>query len=419
MADKLDWMNKHLILVRYVTVEDTVAQEKFKIRPDLEKFFAGVSSVEEMVNRLDENGKYKDACEFMSYITHRRAGIWWAYRCVLSLLEELRENPAVDRDIASIATDFTPTVPDFAKVELPKMSPETAATIDGAMAKAKSRAAEMRTLADPEMLKYVEDAVEVAFQEFKRVHGVHPIELLKQIGARINEPRIQFDPNSPIFTASADLKMKLGALQKETVDAIKSVLPPKVPEHEKMLRDNALAAVYRWVAAPDAENSQKCLDVGNECPDTPAGLLCLSAFWAFGDLLPMGQQVVATPPGLAANGLSQVLLMCALHKGGTRKPNERYEEYFRLGIEVLTGADNWDASLVEGKAPHEEIPSEASPQPAPPTPPAADQPRATPPVAENGAQSEPTVKNGASSAPSPGIAEMPSYKRWKPNGGTE
>jgi hypothetical protein len=126
-----------------------------------------------------------------------------------------------------------------------------------------------------------------------------------------------------------------------------------------MLQDNAMAAVYRWVAAPDAENSQRCLDIGNECPDTPAGLLSLSAFWAYGNLMPMGEQIVATPPGLAANGLSQLMLICALHKGGTRKLKERYEEYFRLGIDVLTGKDNWEEFLVLGKMPHEEIPLDA------------------------------------------------------------
>jgi hypothetical protein len=175
-----------------------------------------------------------------------------------------------------------------------------------------------------------------------------------------------------------------------------------------MLRDNALAAVYRWVAAPDAENSQKCLDVGNECADTPAGLLSLSAFWAFGNLMPLGEQTVPTPPGLAANGLSQVLLFCALHQGGTRKLKERYEEYFRLGVEVLTGADNWEASLAAGKMPHEEIraggssptaPGNAAPQGAAAAVPSQGvQPEAAPSGAENGA--------------SP-------YKRWKPNGDTE
>jgi hypothetical protein len=80
----------------------------------------------------------------------------------------------------------------------------------------------------------------------------------------------------------------------------------------------------------------------------------------------MGEQTVPTPPGLAANGLCQVLLFCALHPGGTRKLKERYLEYFRLGVEVITGADNWEASLAAGKAPHREpSPSTAAPQAAP------------------------------------------------------
>ncbi|MDR3170124.1 MAG: hypothetical protein LBU17_00685, partial [Treponema sp.] len=165
--------------------------------------------------------------------------------------------------------------------------------------------------------------------------------------------RNEVDPNSPIFKAADELKAKLQAVQKETVDTIKSVIPPKVPEYEKKVRDNTLSAVYRWVTAPNAENSQKCLDLGNECPDTPAGLLSLSTFWAYGNLMPMGEQIISTPPGLAANGLCQVLLMCALHKGGTRKLKERYELYFNLGVEVLTGKDIWEESLGDSVAPHE------------------------------------------------------------------
>jgi hypothetical protein len=140
------------------------------------------------------------------------------------------------------------------------------------------------------------------------------------------------------------------------VETIKSVLPPKVPAHQKKLSDNALAAVYRWVAAPDPENAQRCLDVGNECPDQPGGLLSLSAFWAFGNLMPAGEQVIPSPPGLASNGLTQTLLLCALAPGGVRKVGERYAEYFRLGVDVLTGADNWEPSLADSKMPHEHIP---------------------------------------------------------------
>jgi hypothetical protein len=154
---------------------------------------------------------------------------------------------------------------------------------------------------------------------------------------------------------AAKLKAQIQGIRKETVDTIKAVIPPKSPEHEKKVRDDALDAVYRWVVSPDNENSQKCLDIGNECPGTPSGLLSLSSFWAYGNLMPMGEQVIATPPGLAPNGLVQTLLICALHKGGTRKVKERYEEYFKLGVEVFTGADNWNESLASGTPPHREI----------------------------------------------------------------
>ncbi|GHV91024.1 hypothetical protein AGMMS50268_15270 [Spirochaetia bacterium] len=352
MAEKLDWLNKHLVLLRYLTVEDAVAKENYKIRPDLAELCAGVSGTEDMVFKFAGTGQYKDACEFMAYITHRRVGVWWVYRCINSLIEELGVNPAVDRDIADIGADFEVTVPEWAKIELPKMDPAVEAEMKAMQAASQAQLKEAEAMLDQEMLAYVREAVEHAFQDFKKVHGIHPIDLLKKAASRINEDPYPIDPASPVFTESAKLKAQLGALQKETVDTIKSVLPPKVPEHEKKLRDNAMDAVYRWVVSPDAENSQKCLDIGNECPDTPAGLLSLASFWAFGNLMPSGDQVVATPPGLASNGLVQTLLMCALHKGGTRKVKERYEIYFNIGLDVLTGKDNWEESLAAGIAPH-------------------------------------------------------------------
>ncbi|MDR2632719.1 MAG: hypothetical protein LBC51_03735 [Treponema sp.] len=379
MADKLMWLNKHLILIRYLTVEETMAEEGYKIRPDLEEDFAGVRGAEKMVFKLAGRGNYKDACELLSYIAHRRAAIWWGYRCVLSLLEELREKPAKDRDIADIGTNFATTVPDWAKVELPKQSPLIQGLFDHIQAENERNFKDLEAQLDPEYHAFVKEAVEVVFQEFKKVHGIHPIDLLKKAGTRINEDPYPIAPDSPAFSEAAKLKSQLGALQKETVETIKSVLPPKVPEYEKKVRDNALAAVYRWIVAPDEMNSNACLGLGNACPDTPSGLLCLSAFWAFGNLLPGGDQIVPTPPGLAANGLSQVLLMCALHKGGVRKLKARYELYFNLGVDVLSGKDNWGESLAEGTAPHESLSG-----------------------------------GGASGASGPPPSEAPRYKRWKP-----
>ncbi|MDR1430207.1 MAG: hypothetical protein LBI85_07930 [Spirochaetaceae bacterium] len=385
MADKLDWLNKHFVLIRYVSVPEVVEKENYKLRPDIAELSKGVVSAEDLVYRFAKHEKFREACELMAYIAHRRAGVWWGYRCVNALGEELKENPAVDRDIADIAASFTPTVPDFAKIKPPEVDPAVRAHAEAELAKARAKVQAARAKADPEVLALLEEAVEISFQQFKKVHGIHPIDLIKKVGARLGENRNEIDPNSPIFKAADELKAQLQAARADIVDTIKSVIPPKVPEHEKKLRDNALSAVYRWIAAPDEVNSKRCLDLGNECPDTPAGLLSLSAFWAFGNLMPGGEQTVPTPPGLAANGLSQVLLMCALHKGGTRKLKERYELYFKLGIDVLSGKDNWEESLADGKAPHEIRPANGGPA--------------------NGGPANGAPANGA---PATG------YKRWKP-----
>jgi hypothetical protein len=358
MADKLIWMNKHLVAVRYTSIKEIGAKENYTIRPDLAELFVGVDNAETMVYKFAEVGRYKCAAELMAYIAHRRVAVWWLYRCAVSLMEERLLNPAGERDIATIGADIekAPEIPEFAKVTPPAASPEDIAKMQAEIQNAEAEYQKMRALADPEMLKLVEDGMEVAFQEFKKVHGIHPMDLLKQIAEQMKQDPYPIDPDSPLFKEAANLKAQLAAVQKETVETIKSVLPPKIPAHQKKISDNALAAVYRWMAVPNPENAQRCLEAGNACPDQPGGLLSLSAFWAFGNLAPAGDQVVPTPPGLATNGMVQTLLLCALAPGGVRKVKERYAEYFRLGLEVLTGADNWEASLADSRMPHEQIP---------------------------------------------------------------
>ncbi|MDR0758895.1 MAG: hypothetical protein LBF74_02145 [Treponema sp.] len=452
MADKLDWLNKHLVAVRYTSIKDITEKEDYNIRPDLAELYAGVDSAETMIFKFAGLGRYKCAGELMAYIAHRRAAVWWVYRCVVSLMEELLINPAGERDIATIGADIEkgPEIPEFAKVEPPKPDPELVAQMEANIAKMQADYQKMRAMVDPEMLKYVEDAVEVAFQKFKAVHGIHPMDLLEQLGKRIGEDPYPIDPNSPIFQEAAKLKAQLAGVQKDTVETIKSVLPPKIPAHQKKLSDNALAAAYRWVAAPGPENAQRCLDVGNECPDQPGGLLSLSAFWSFGNLMPAGDQVIPTPPGLASNGLTQTLLLCALAPGGVRKVKERYAEYFRLGVEVLTGADNWEASLADSKMPHEQL---SEPDWSKATDKSAADWQAEAGIADLGAEEKETVikrmiaealagtspaangasGNGAASAPAgnggpasvtppngdtpqaaPNGGPPPVYKRWKP-----
>ena len=420
MSDKLNWMNRHFVLLRHKTLNDVCQIEGYKIRPDLQSFFDGKTVAEDIVWDFADAGRWKCAYELLAYMAHRRAAVWWGYQCVLSLVDELKQVPAEERDIDSIATSFKPEVPEFAKIEPAKPTPEQVKEAQAALDKMKQEVASLRELADPAALAEVEEALDYAFGLFKKRHGMTPIEMVQK-AVEMEKNKMQVSPDSPIFKAADELKSKLQTVRKETLDTIHAVIPPKVPAHAAKMRDNALQAAYRWVVAPDSVNSKKALDIGNECPDTPAGLLSLCAFWAGGDLMPETEQVIPPPAGLAANGICQVLLMCALHKGGTRKLKERYEHYFDLGVDVMTGKNNWEQGIFQGGT-RFGTESGLTNNPAPagfddfkPAAPAA--PFRPAPASEHApdAPFKPTPAPGSEqtpSAPKPVV-----YQRWKPTNG--
>jgi len=364
MADKLEWLNKHFVLFKYKTLQETVEKEKYKVRPDLAPFAPEGITCSDYLWNLVNAEKNKDACDFLAYTMHHRAAIWWGYRCLLTLMEELANAPAVSRDIADIAAPKPMQVPDWAKE--PEPTPEDAAETaaekseyEAELAKLQNAPNEimatLRKVMPPYVMEIWDKAYGTVDAEFKKLYGIDLNTLLKKAGEKNAEPLFEIDPNSPIFVETEKLKTQLEAQRQETIALIKSVLPPKVPQHEKEMRDNAMQAIYRWVSAPDEANTQAAFNIGNDCPDTPAGMMAMAAFWSFGDLAPEGKQIVPTPPGLAANGICSSLLQAALAKGGTRKYKERCQLYLDLGLKVAWGEDNWADSLTKKEAPHTNI----------------------------------------------------------------
>jgi len=289
---------------------------------------------------------------------------------MLTLQEELLANPAKPRDIADIAAPKPLNVPDWAKT--PPPTPEEAAEIAAEKAEDEMELAKLenmpneimatlRQVMPPKVMKMWDYMYETIDGEFKKKHGLSMMELTRMAGEKEAEPLFTIDPNSPIDVESKKLKAQLEAQRQQTIALLKSVLPPKVPEHQKKLTDDAMQAVYRWVSAPDEANTQAAFNIGNECPDLPAGLLAMVAFWSFGDLAPEGKMIVPTPPGLASNGLCSALLLAGLAKGGTRKYQERCKLYLDLGLKVAWGEDNWADSLTEKEPPHENITPAAKP----------------------------------------------------------
>ncbi|MCQ2914191.1 MAG: hypothetical protein MJ247_03245 [Alphaproteobacteria bacterium] len=341
MSDNLSWTKRHFVLLRYLELKDVIEKEQYKKRPDLQEFYENRKSVEDIIWHFADKSRYKCACDLLAYSSNRRAVIWWLYLCVLSLFEEFKIKPNMDRDIEDIAKSFKPVVPDFAKIEPPKPTDGQIQELENDLAEIKSAVASVRELVNPEVMAEVDEAMDYANQLFKDKYGSFPLDLIKKQLENQKDP-MPIDPESPIYKAADELEQKLQAVRKKTIDTIKSVIPPTIPEHDKKIMDDALRAVYKWVISPDEINSKICLDAGNECPDKPAGLLALSAFWAGGNLMPGSQQVVPTPPGLAANGACQVLLMCSLAKGGIRDVKERFKLYFEIGVDVMIGKNVWD-----------------------------------------------------------------------------
>ena len=368
MSDKLEWMNKHGVLFRHLTVQDAIAKEKYKLTPELEPFVVmNPMSSEDYVAALMGNGRHKDVCDYLAYTLHRRAAVWWGYRALITLMEELEANPAVERDIADIGKPKPFDIPDWCKD--PKAEAQAAANkekFDAGMADMKAKVASlekevaaMKAKIPPNVQKLWDTVWGRVNADFKKAHGVTLEELARKAAEKAAGPSFVIDPESPIFKMEKDLRAQIEAMRQETVAHIKKVVPPVNVAHQKKLSDNAMQAIWRWVVSPDEVNSKLAYETGNECADQPAGLLSMTAFWSFGDMDPTGRRTVPTPPGLAANGLSQVFLKAALAKGGTRKFDDRYKMYAEMGLEVLRGRDLWADSVAQKDAPHQRIGKEA------------------------------------------------------------
>lgn len=355
MADKLDWLDEHFVLLKYNKVSEMVSNEGYKINPNVEKYLPDNDMVDKFIDNLVKDKLYKDACEVLAYAIHRRAGVWWGYRSIMALLDETGGEPFEERDIADIGKPSEPNIPDFLK-DMPQIEGRPLTEADFAEVNAQLAAAQKQV--DELVPDYIRDKFNAYMDEFynmfKKEHGYTPLELIDIVISKYDPKESMIDEeNSPIFKAEKELKNKIESMRQETVDLIKSVVPEKSKEHIKKMQKKALDAVYAWVVSPDEVNSKNAMDSGNECADSPAGLLCLTAFWSYGNLMPMTNQIIKTPPGLAANGLNSALLNMSLVKGGNKKPKERFEEYFNIGLNIAYGKDNWAESLESDKAPHQ------------------------------------------------------------------
>ena len=355
MSDKLEWMNHHVILFQHPKVKEVVEKEQYKQTTELEELADKNPDSEAYLHALEDQGNYKDACGFIAYNLHRRAAAWWGYLCVVDLLKELKQSPAKPRDIADIGKPHPLHVPDWAKMpEPPKPADYSKELAEMEKASAELKSAIKKNVPQ-DIQDTVQEAIDIACQPFKEKFGTTPFEALERFCKNYKGENIVIDENSPIFKARDELVAKIEDVRQGTIDKIKKALPPVDHAKIKKYKAACLDSLYKYIVAPDHVNAAACLQSGNQLADKPEGLASLVGFWSYGNMATDNKMVVKTPAGLMANGLTNLLLMCALAEGGTKSFDERYESYFKIGYSVASGANNWGDWVAVSKVPHQEL----------------------------------------------------------------
>lgn len=388
MADKLEWLNRHFVLLRHKTWKEAVQRENYKVRPDLTPLFEKNTFSDELLFKMKEQGKFVEGCEFLAYVLHRRVAVWWGYLSLLSLREELKEcpersplSPEQEKllaelkklpgipEIPSMTIDNIGKLPDIdwkKELEFTPLPPQDNSGIDVAADTLKAKTVRLKASVPGWINDFFAERRADAVKAFEVVYGITPDVQLSAAIEKAKESPLTYKINradSPQIKQILSIKDTNEMQRRAILSQIKSCFPeqfPPTPEsvalftaQKKKIQEDALRAVYGWVVAPDEGCSQKALEAGNAAAGTPEGLLASTAFWSFGNLAPDAKTVIQTPPGLAATGLKSVLLMLSLTPGGTRTKEERYEYYFNLGMEVARGTNLWTESLESIQYPHD------------------------------------------------------------------
>ncbi|MCR5084353.1 MAG: hypothetical protein K6A65_02475 [Succinivibrionaceae bacterium] len=352
---------QHLVLLQHQKVQDAVDAGVYRVNSELEPLARQHPYSEDFLLALRDQGKCKEGCAFLASTLHRRVSVWWGYLCVVDLLRELRQKPAEVEDLMKLAAPGSIDVPtpDWAKVPPPRPPVE----IDKTLAEIKSALNEPQELleklpaAPREMMQMITSSIDAAFKETTGMgHDEFVMGMCRRVLESRDAERIDFE-NSPITKMMNDIKSKIEGIRTETLQTVKDALPTPDPKLLAKQKRNSLDAVYAYIAAPSDENAKRCMDIGNEIPDQPEGLLALCAFWSFGNMTPEGKEVIKTPSSLLCRGMDSLLLTCGLAKGGTRKLKERMERYLGFGLAAASGESNWGESVEQNLAPHRELAS--------------------------------------------------------------
>lgn len=386
MADKLQWIDKHLILLRYQSLKDCCLHEDYHIPSTAEPLLVGarfdehsgviglrvddtahpivdeslipIETVERFLHKMLAANLLRESAELLCYALHKRVALWWVYKCVLAFRQEQECTAPPPEQLALGADDFA----------LPKLSdllaqPDIAkAKLASLKRKLKAQQAALSAKMTPEFNDFFSKTLDTGEMQYAKIHGIKPRAELAKTLASFKKPE------PPSFKINADLEQAIATMRKEQAQQhaqMQALLQHLWPhsghklqsnandsEPSAQARDDILEHVYNFICEPSEQYAKILLQDGNAHPESVEGMLAYAAFWSYGNLMPGGDQVVHTPPGLASKGLNMTIFKLCADPTGQLHLDERYALYVQQGLEIGYGHDSFVSALKNGVQPH-------------------------------------------------------------------
>lgn len=384
MADKLRWLNKHLIFLRYQSLKDCCLHEDYHIPAVAEPLLVGtrldensgliggdnksanqslvdesmvpVETVERFLNKMLAANLLRESAELLCYALHKRVALWWVYKCVLALRQEQESTPPKPEPLAPGADDFAlPNLrdllaqPDAAKVKIAALKRKLAA-----------QKAALAAKMTPEFNAFFAKTLAMGEMQYAKIHGVKPRAALAKTLEAFKKPELpSLKINPDLKKAIADMHKEQAQQQAKMMALLQSLWPKgqggpgDEADAEAAARtgDEILEHVYNFICEPSELHAKLLLQDGNAHPETAEGMLAYAAFWSYGNLMPGGDLVVPTPPGLASKGLNMTLFKLCADPKGQLQLEDRYALYVRQGLEIGYGHDSFVTALKNGHRP--------------------------------------------------------------------
>jgi len=359
MADKLDWLNQHFLMLKYNTLEEVIREGGYELPAQLGKMASPGISVQDFVFRLCDHGILEEAIRVLAYAIHHRAGVWWGLVAVRDLYAELEEGK---KKAAEDAAKQEEAEKQAAAQEAEQRKAEEQAQAE---AEAEDRAAEEKALkeAEEQAQEYEKQLAEVKANFTPEQKDMYQMimdkvrEVCKEQTGKTWEEISALANDVPEEEPEVETPEPEEEMPEEEADP--TAMPQEMADE---LNKAAIQAVDAWVREPDAENTVAVLNASEKASGEIESMLASTAFWSYGNLSveDAAEKVTPVPPGLAGNGLSISMLIMSLAEGGFNTQKQRMERYLKLGYEVAIGRSNWTVGMPSD--PGQGVGSDAEPQ---------------------------------------------------------